>query len=288
MLKVYVDPPFGLSRAMTRVSTALKRYAPQDVEICVVPKQADLLVLHIIGWTGLEELLEQAVKNGQKFVIIQYCLKSTERPAADDWLSIWRQAELVWSYYDLQLGCSPDFNFYLSPLGVDQSVFQRSEKPFIRTRSILTSGYVAESEGIREAEVATAFLGRTMYHLGPDLSFAPHVRVLHGIDDPTLAYLYNTSEYVAGLRRCEGFELPAAEGLLCGARPIVFDQPHYHWFKPWAVAIEEGTKESVTQSLMEVLSTHPAPLTTLELEDARERFNWSTIVDGFWRKLSEA
>ena len=54
-MNVYVDPPRGLSRAMTRVASALKRTSP--FAITNVEHSADLVVLHVVGMTNLRELI---------------------------------------------------------------------------------------------------------------------------------------------------------------------------------------------------------------------------------------
>ena len=91
---------------------------------------------------------------------------------------------------------------------------------------------------------------------------------------------------MSGLRRIEGFELPAAEGLLCGARPIMFDRPHYRdWFNKWAIFIPEGNREEVLQSLIDVFQQEYRPVTLEEIAEARQLFDWQSIINGFWRYI---
>ena len=59
--------------------------------------------------------------------------------------------------------------------------------------------------------------------------------VQQGITDEALAHLYQRCQRVAGLRRVEGFEMPALEGLLRrllrwgGAYPVVMLTPAFNW-----------------------------------------------------------
>ena len=73
------------------------------------------------------------------------------------------------------------------------------------------------------------------------------------------------------LRRIEGFELPAAEGLLCGARPILFaNSSGYDWYKPWGVFIEETDRAGVIDQL-EAIFRRGAQLVTSEERAAADR-----------------
>ena len=101
-----------------------------------------------------------------------------------------------------------------------------------------------------------------------------------------MADYFSQCQFVSGLRRIEGFELPVLEGALCGARPIVFDQPHYkHWFKDFAVFIGEGSREEVIDSLESVFRIGAIPVSENEKALIRERFNWYKIIRGFWERI---
>ena len=226
--------------------------------------------------------------------MIQYCLRSTQRPSTMSWAPLWSEAEVVWSYYDLARMSAEENcirfeepNWYYSPLGASTTVF-RDEPKYDRHFTILTSGYVAESETVREAAEAVRRVNGSQFHLGPDLHLNSGVQVRYelGISDERLAAAYRSSQFVAGLRRVEGFELPAAEGLLCGARPIMFDRDHYrHWFDGFAEFIPEGTYQEVADALEKLFREGPRPVTPEEREAAVERFNWETIANGFWEKV---
>lgn len=128
-----------------------------------------------------------------------------------------------------------------------------------------------------------------MLHLGPDLKLGPGVEYHLDIPDRKLAGLYSMCQFVAGLRRCEGFEMPAAEGLLCGARPIMFDAPHYRaWFDGLAEFIPETDAASVTNALEGLFREGAVPVSQSEKWDARGRFDWQRLVTGFWTKVLHA
>ena len=283
-----------MSRAMHRVAKALEEFAPPELEIEFVsdPLEAELVVLHTIGYPETVAAAAELEERGARFAVMQYCLRSTQQPSVEAWLPTWRRAAAVWSYYDLeQLAADDGFGlegvpFYMAPLGVDP-VFTRDVAGALEAAprfTVLTSGYVAKTEGVLEAARATRAAGGRMYHLGPDLNLGPHVSRGLNIPDEMLAGIYRRCDFVAGLRRCEGFEMPAAEGLLCGARPVCFDRPHYRrWFEPWATFVPEATFDSTTAALLAVFEAGPGTLTDVELEAARRRFDWRELVGGFWR-----
>lgn len=292
-MKVYAAVPHGMSRAMNRVVKALQRHAPDHVSFASRREDAELVVLHVIGYPETEQAIRELRESGQRYAMIQYCMRSTQRPSTNEWRGMWASAEVVWSYYDLRQhiredgGWDLDFNFYDAPLGVDDEVFQPSDVPSIRNYTMLTSGYVAETEGVYEAAEAVARVGGNHYHLGPAMPLGPFTRCELGISDEQLARVYRSCKYVAGLRRAEGFEMPAIEGLVCGARPVCFDRPHYRrWFEPWAKFVPEGNYQEVTDALARVFR-EDARVTLAESVAAAEKFNWAAIVDGFWSLASQ-
>jgi D-inositol-3-phosphate glycosyltransferase len=301
-VKVFVKAPDTLSRAMKRVANALMEFAPtpipnepESVYVVNSEAEADLVVLHVVGEEGITEAARLKAA-GKKYAIIQYCLRTTQKPNTSDWLTTWRDAEVVWSYYDLRALCEQDGiideeggltyhlrNFYHAPLGVDTEAF-RFWPSVPKKFEILTSGFVAETECVKEASEAAKAVNGKMYHLGPKLINEPHVTSALGIDDDTLAQMYSRSKYVAGLRRGEGFELPAAEGLICGARPICFDAPHYRkWFGEFAIFIGEDSPLAIQTSLERVFRSGYTPVTEAEINKAKALFSWPSIIGGFWQ-----
>lgn len=291
--------PQTLGIGIHRIARALARYAPGDVELVDEPTEADMLIVHAIGHGSMELL------NTYKgpYAMVQYCLRTTEDARPEAWTPYWENAKVVWSYYDLASfidptcrGAAPGMNiltdqgskeiaFYYAPLGVDGEIFkpiQPARKRFL----IGTSGYVAETEGVRECYNAARKLEQPMFHLGPDLGIGPGIVNAHRISDVDVAQFWSLCSFVAGLRRIEGFELPAIEALACGSRPVCFDAPHYtNWFGEHAEYIPEADADTVTQHLIELFSKPIRPVTNLERQHVLHKFNWQSVAQGFWEAL---
>lgn len=276
--------PTGLhSRAMLRVAEALTAYAPSNVTVVKEPADADFQIVHVIGTGSFE-----GVDESKPHAIIQYCLKSSGRTEAE-WLPTWRKANLVWSYFHL-LG---EFHSMHAPLGVDP-IFTLSRRPQPRLIGVMTSGYVSgpASEAIDEVAEAASRVGAYVAHLGPPdvegmASRTRNWRSIHEINDANLADLYNRTRWVSGLRHVEGFELPVLEGLVCGARPIVFDRPDMRdWYDGHAVFVPECCGEELVDRLMPILASEPKPVDAAERKVILKRFNWSRIATQFWEELN--
>lgn len=297
-MKVFVPPHW--SRAIIRVADALKQYAPHTITCVDRPDQADLVVLHVIGrFDQVQRELDWGLRRGQQYALIQYVVRSSQKPSTEYWAGSsnnpgpWQRAKVVWSYYDLNAlldednwGFSfiPASQFYHAPLGVDTAVFRDQRMP--RRYKVMTHGSSWLTEGVREATLAaTAIVGEEpgrhpSVHMGK-LGRVPFF--VEGADDRELAEWYSRCEYVCALRRTEGFELPAAEGLLCGARPILFDRPHYRqWYGDWAEYIPERDRAHVRADLERLFRAPRRPVTVAEQIAAASRFSWPTIVKGFW------
>ena len=281
-MKVFVAPPPGLSRAMTRVERALTTYLPVGSHVVKHVEDADLEVLHVIGYPETVERVEAARAAGRRYAVIQYCFESTQEPRLWAWQDIWQGASLVWSYYNLQAWFP--FPFYYAPLGLDDSFLTFPRPDTAKTYLLAATGFVAPSECLQECATAVGRRKGRMLHLGHDLTLDGPVTNKLDVTDQELVALYQASRFVAGLRRCEGFELPVYEGLACGARPIVFDAPHYtQWLGPHALYIREESPDSVVHALVQALSTY-APVTSDEMRWVREKFSWKPIIEGFWER----
>lgn len=277
------------SRATDRVMAALSRHAPAGTFFTDNIEEADLVIFHTVGRRDkTQRQITEALNRGQRYAMIQYCLRSTQKPLASDWVHLWRNAEAVWSYYDLAQLCADDgvaagFNFYHSPLGVDSTVFYPRE--IERAFAIVVGGGLYRCESIRECIYAARDTGLPVGRLGGPISREGLVN-FEDITDSQLAILYSSACYVSGLRRTEGFEMMAAEGLLCGARPVLFDRPHYRtWHDQWGIFIKEGPRAQVIEALRMIFAGECQPVTEAELALAREVFDWRRIVSGFWAAL---
>ncbi|HXU05424.1 MAG TPA: hypothetical protein VN903_30910, partial [Polyangia bacterium] len=182
---VAVDPP-RLGQALHRVARALATYAPPEVQIVESPDDADLVVCHLIGWAHWEDLRSR-MRGDQRYAVVQYCLRTTERPNADNWWWPWANADVVWSYYDLtrlMVG-----NFYHAPLGIDPAFVPCGcGKPYL----VGTSGYVDGMEAISEWSDVCQATGRAQFHLGPHLGLPGSVTYANGLTDAQLAKAWGT------------------------------------------------------------------------------------------------
>lgn len=292
-MRVYLAPPKVASPSLMRVTDALVQHKPEWVEIVPAEDLADIVVLHVIG--RQDQTIKQVWQLNCKdkdYAVIQYAIRSTLRPETEGWLPLWRHAKVTWSYYDLPelvaedgiTGNAANFDFYHAPLGVDE-VFTQSLNYDKRIFQILTSGQSYLTESVRECLLAARAVGTDIYHLGDNLKMK-NAWCGTGLTDRELAGIYSQCKYVSGLRRVEGFELPAAEGLMCGARPIMFDRPHYRkWFNDWAIFIPESPREETIEHLRNVFSSPYNGVTQDEIAAARQLFNWERIIKNFWERL---
>lgn len=275
---IKVNPYFNkASRPIIRIVGNLIRYKPDWVSIVDNDDDADVTLLHING------RVEGNTRRSQKcdyYVAIQYCLKTTKTPNVKDWVHIWNNAAMVWSYYDLGIE-----NQYHSALGVDSSIFYQREFPK-RDYKICVVGHGYLFESVREIIYATGANNQRMAFVGEMDRKFDHVDVYTNISDYELSILYSRSEYVSGLRRIEGFELPAAEGACCGAVPVLYDLPCYRdWYDGIGKFIVETNRAGIIQDLIKLLDNKPD--NSCIAKEAQYRFNWETIINGFWENLKQ-
>jgi len=293
-MRIYLTPPTHESRGLQRIADALARYAPEGSEVVDDERAADLVILYAIG--RCEALTRQAtriVERGQWYAVLQLCLRSTQKPHVSYWWPLWSRAVQVWSYYNLYQAIihdggypgSLDWSFYHAPLGVDAEVFYPRVKVPEGFYVILSTGLSRLSESVRECYLAAEIVGKPCVHLGAKIATDSDLLCMTDITDDRLAELYTACQFVSGLRRIEGFELPAAEGLLCGARPVVFDTPDYRWnYRDHGEYIPEGARAEVVESLVELFRRGSRPVSAEERQRAAEWFDWKRIVEGFYER----
>lgn len=296
------------SPALVRIADALMKHAPIGIECSKIPHprkdvrsgrpipgedQGDVVVLFCNGLRDHHQALaDRCLTRGQRYVVFQIALRTTRHPRTDQWRRLWKDAVFVQSYYPLALwiaedrGAPVDFNFYNAPLGVDASVFTLPPHGAHRDILVCTSGFQRNQEGVAECDEAAVSVDGRIFQLGPNLDhMKSQVSYATGISDEELARWYQQCQWVCGLRRHEGFELPAAEGLLCGARPILYDRPHYRcWFNAWAEFVPEEPRDLVVESLKRLFARGPKPVTEFERSIASTVFDWGRIVRGFWER----
>lgn len=271
-----------------RIISELEKYAPPGITFVDTPEKADMAILHV---NGRFNQFTRMAKQFNKYIVMQYCLRSTRNPRTETWKELWDNSQFVFSYYDLDYEIAQDGNtwkiqnFLHSPLGADDTVFNmdnRKENEFV----ILTCGneHYLKTESILDVVQAASRAGKRMYHLGTDMSLDADVTYGKEISDKELANVYKSCRFVSGLRHVEGFEMPAVEGIFCGARPILFDTRNYRqWYEPWAIFIPE--KKNVVHELIKLFEGNILPIKQQERQEAVYRFNWKDIATNFWKRV---
>lgn len=290
----YLQPPQP-SLGLDRIANALRRYVPAGCAETSDASAAELTIIYAIGRRDhVQRQVAEIASRGGEYAMIQVCLKSTMNPDAWEWMQVWETAKTVWSYYDLdqalnESNSDPSLRYHMpcdflhAPLGVDARVFYPREQS--RVYVVATSGVSRLQESVRECELATELVDRRMLHLGPKVTGKGWVDCKSGLSDDKLAQYYSACEFVSGLRRTEGFELPAAEGLLSGCRPLLFDTPDYRFnYKEWGVYLHEGTRQEVVDQLVQLFKQGARPVTTDEREEAAHWFNWERVCGEFWQR----
>ena len=124
-----------------------------------------------------------------------------------------------------------------------------------------------------------------MVHVGKRFAEYPIIDFVENITDDELRTIYNQCQWFSVLRRADGFEMIGLEALLCGVRPIMFDTINYRrWYNNYAKFIPEKTVGDTVRDLIRVLAEEPQEVTDSEIEEIKERFNWKTIIEGFWNR----
>jgi hypothetical protein len=181
---------------------------------------------------------------------------------------------MVWSYYNIPSLCwtddiRSDFKFYHSPLGVDTKLF--TDMGLERVYDIFKGFH--RNETLHQIDEAARLAHKTAI-------------ATKGVSDEELVLTYNQCKYISGLRKIEGFEMPVLEGLLCGARPICYDRKHYRdYFGDLVEYIPETDKADIIYHLVQILQKEPRPVTIEEKNLVRKKFNWATIIKGFWERI---
>jgi len=289
-MNVYVDDIGYRSYSIKRIVSAFKDYSPPTVNVVDNQEEADLILVHVYGRINrVRRRVELLKQQGKQYAVMQYTLRHSLNPNTTDWLDIWDGSAGVWSYLNLARMANEDgnkfcCNFYYAPLGVDTKVFypQNLEKKY----QILTTGANYMTEGVRECVIASEHVGRfKSVHFGVKLS-NPNVDSFVDASDDTYTDALNRSIYVAGLRRGEGFELPAAEGLVCGIRPILFAKEHYiTWYNNLGIFVVENSREILINDLKTIFTGEEIPVKDYQIEDAKSRFDWNKLITGFWNNL---
>lgn len=282
-MKVYLDLKFR-SRGIERVITALIKYKPDHIEIVHSVWEADLIIAHIIGRRDhMTNWLIDLLEHGKHYVVIQYALESTRNPHPEDWLEFWKEAELVWSYYDLKKYIGD--KLYHAPLAAEPEQFfpvKDTEKRFM----VGTSGESYQIECVGEVRHAAWDAQGKTVHIGRPFDADPNSTYCENVSDDELRLIYNQTDWWSCLRRKDGFELGAVEAMMCGIRPLMFDTPNYRqWYDGLAQFVPECEPSELTGRLKRIFLDGPQPLSEKDLRETKLRFNWMETIDTFWNSV---
>lgn len=139
-MRVHLLPPITPSIALHRVDEAFLRYSPKWVTF-TDEASAELVIIPVVGRRDhIARAIQRIEARGQRYAMIQYCLRSTKTPQTQDWSPLWVRAAVVWSYIDLRRACEQDSSllqgqFYHAPLGLAR-VFQPDMFPLHREYTI--------------------------------------------------------------------------------------------------------------------------------------------------------
>ena len=291
-MKVFVNPFGTYSPAMVRIANALRRHAPASVTFVDDHREADLVVLYVIGWDQVQWVRENLDLSRQHFAVVQCCLRTAGQPVLTEWAKFWKRASAVWSYYSrmTEIADQNAINFLYAPLGVDEVFF--SEQLYRHERSgVVTTGHLSHpaAEAIEEVWAAALKLDMEVFHLGTkhvsgvDVSKYPNVNLFAYMSDKMMVDIMSRAQWSCALRHCEGFELPAAEGLACGLRPVLFAQTDLHrFYGPHAVYVSECDGQELVDKLTGILAAVPIPVSDREREEVRRLFDWKLVAETFW------
>jgi len=282
-MKIYFARPE--SRAVGRVITNLERYLPAGNTIVPDMDEADLVVLHVAGKNiHTTEAAQRILAQGKQYAVIQYAFLTTRNKDPNDWKKLWDGAKVVWSYYDLSAYIT---RFYHAPIAADQDLFFRTNDEKKYTVGTLGDDGSYRIECFGEVHLAAFQVGGNVAHVGNLIGTYSNVDRLANISDDELRTFYNRCNWFSALRRVEGFEMGVVESLLCGTRPIVFDNPNYRrWFDGLVKFISEKSVGNILSELRNVLRETPQPVTDEEIEEVKRRFDWNKIITGFWERCT--
>jgi hypothetical protein len=262
-----------------RINREFVKRAPEFIEFVDHPRQADFQIIQCVGAGSLTKIWNQ------RYVLFQHCLSSADIGCHSVWKGIFKEALMVASYIDLpSLLKFSACNFYMTPWGIDDSVFKLLEKP--RSKALITTGWSLRHEAIEECYLAAKRLRLEMVNLGDDFHFGEGFSAVSRISDRELCNLYNECNFVSGLRFHEGFEIPVIEGLMCGCRPICFNLPIYtRWFGDLACYVHHCQGPRLADAIESILRQGPLPVSQGEISAVRDRFGWQNITAQFWQKI---
>lgn len=254
----------------------LKRYAPNKIRFVSQPEYADIQIVNITRLSDIEKI------KCTKYVVLFHCRGEWSDESIKDYLPMFEKALFVYSHQDLKAELHGKYNFVRGPWGTDDWNFYQQDVE--RKYKILNTGLVPETEAITESLRSCELTDSMQLHVGRNLGYkSSHYNYASNLTSEEMRIAYNSSQFVSGMRRIEGFEKPVIEGLLCGARPICFDTPLFrYWYDGMAEFVPEGTPVELVGHLTALFRAGARPVTETEKNLAIRRFGWKNVAFEFW------
>jgi len=262
-----------------------KSYAPAKYEFVRDPAIADFQILDIT------RISDKYYLKCDKYLLFFHTFGEWAEESPSEYYDLFNNAMLVYSHLDLA-SIYPTMNrdkFMRGPWGCQPDVWFKKEYLKNDRYQILCTGEIPQTEGIRECIAACDELYTKLLHVGTNFNYQNYSYT----NKSNLPYnemneAYNNSLWVSALRRIEGFEKPAIEGLLCGARPICFDTPLYrYWYGNFARYVKEGTEQETYNDLLRVMKEEYAPITKEEMGEAIKKFAWFYVSQNLWSRIEK-
>jgi len=285
MIKIYTKVSDEIGYGIKTAVNNIKQSAPDNIEFVDTPNKADYRFVHLIGESELKEFTLPM----DRMLVFFYCFKtagSANIPSEELYKDILSKA-IVMSYYPLDEWVTDiSFDMIRTPIGVDTNVFVRTN--YGNRNAVMTTGYVADSEFIKEMYQAASLNMLETNHVGHNFNFGPGFNHFEDVSVEKMVEIYNKSKFCNGMRYVEGLELSNIEGILCGCRPICLDYPMYrYWFNETSLFIPEILDfDERVMALMEVmLADKKGPVTEEEREYVVNRFGSHIVYPELWTEI---
>lgn len=273
------NPNFG--KAFQRIGGALRSYSPDDVTWVDNKELADLFVVHVVGGEEFGKLL-RGEYDLSRTIIVQHCLYTTDI-TVDKWQPIWKESRAVVSWNNLYNVIPDGTKFVRIPWGADENLFSVTPS-YNKNIKVFATGHVAKSECIDDIYEACKATGNIMNHTGENFKWDSRFYKFHSyMNDGMYSSLLGRSQYVAGLRIIEGFEMACIEGAMTGSVPIVPNLPSYDFYKDFGIMID--MKLPVADQLISIFNDEYKSLSKDQIDYVRNEFSWKNVCSRFYKEL---
>ena len=275
---------------MERIRTAFITHRPKGVTFQASLEGDPIHVLHWMGQNPKEHTKRDEICMSvaslpltKKYIVIAHIGNPHYRGLDAYYQKLLAEAILVITFDKRILGYEGS-NVFETPWGFEPETFYWG--PNIKRYKILSTGYMADPEGIDACWDACCKLHVKLCHVGGKFLAIPPMlwnERYEGIKDHKMRELYGASEYVNGMRREGGFELPVIEGYACGCQPVVFDQPTMKkYYSDFALFVPNVPRKKLAEHLVKVLS----PKKNIKPDpEILKRFHWAPIMCDVWERL---